>query len=67
MHAVRTSPPPRDSLMGSFHPINHLAVPSFSSSQMQSWIDQAKDKLNDIIAQAKRDDPNLQLRVAFVG
>ncbi|CAN0361522.1 unnamed protein product, partial [Laminaria digitata] len=34
---------------------------------MQSWIDQAKDKLFDIIAQAKRDDPNLQLRVSFVG
>lgn len=34
---------------------------------MQSWIDQAKDKLMDIIAQAKKDVANLNLRVAFVG
>ena len=36
-------------------------------SQMQNWIDEAKDKLMDIIAQAKNDVANLNLRVAFVG
>lgn len=35
--------------------------------QMQSWIDQAKTKLIDIIDQAKKDVSNLQLRVSFVG
>lgn len=35
--------------------------------QMQSWIDQAKNKLFDIISQAKKDVANLNLRVAFVG
>eukprot|EP00752_Nemacystus_decipiens_P005758 g5207.t1 len=34
---------------------------------MQSWIDQAKTKLVDIINQAKNDVSNLHLRVAFVG
>eukprot|EP00903_Cladosiphon_okamuranus_P013851 g12888.t1 len=34
---------------------------------MQSWIDQAKTKLIDIIHQAKKDVSNLQLRVSFVG
>lgn len=34
---------------------------------MQTWIDQAKNKLMDIIAQAKEDVVNLNLRVAFVG
>ncbi|CAN0360155.1 unnamed protein product, partial [Laminaria digitata] len=34
---------------------------------MQTWIDQAKNKLMDIIAQAKNDVVNLNLRVAFVG
>lgn len=34
---------------------------------MQSWIDQAKTKLVDIIDQAKKDVPNLVLRVSFVG
>ncbi|CAM9867934.1 unnamed protein product [Ectocarpus sp. 4 AP-2014] len=34
---------------------------------MQSWIDQARNKLNDIIEQAKKDVDNLELRVAFVG
>ena len=36
-------------------------------SQMQSWIDQAKNKLMGIIEQAKKDVANLNLRVAFVG
>ncbi|CAM9102277.1 unnamed protein product [Ectocarpus fasciculatus] len=34
---------------------------------MQSWINQARDKLNDIIEQAKKDVDNLELRVAFIG
>ena len=34
---------------------------------MQSWIDQAKEKLMEIIEQAKNDVANLNLRVAFVG
>lgn len=37
------------------------------SYQMQKWIDQAKDKLVDIIAQAKKDVANINLRVSFVG
>ena len=39
----------------------------FFFPQMQSWIDQAKTKLVDIIDQAKKDVPNLVLRVSFVG
>ena len=39
----------------------------FFASQMQRWIDQAKNKLLDIIAQAKEDVANISLRVAFVG
>lgn len=35
--------------------------------QMQRWIDQAKNKLLDIITQAKEDVANISLRVAFVG
>lgn len=35
--------------------------------QMQRWIDQAKNKLMDIIDQTKKDDPNITVRVAFVG
>ena len=34
---------------------------------MQRWIDQAKNKLLDIIAQAKGDVATISLRVAFVG
>ncbi|CAM9201664.1 unnamed protein product [Laminaria digitata] len=37
------------------------------TGSMQKWIDQARDKLLDIIAQAKADVVNLNLRVAFVG
>ncbi|CAN0134278.1 unnamed protein product, partial [Laminaria digitata] len=37
------------------------------TGSMQNWIDQAKDKLMDIIEQAKNDVANLNLRVAFVG
>lgn len=55
-----STPNPLDALVG-----RSLAVRS--SPQMQSWIDQARDKLFDIISQAKRDDSNLQLRVSFVG
>ncbi|CAN0020957.1 unnamed protein product [Scytosiphon promiscuus] len=38
-----------------------------TSALMQSWIDQAKGKLNAIIEQTKKDVPNIELRVAFVG
>ena len=41
--------------------------PSCAPQQMQRWIDQAKNKLLDIIAQAKEDVANISLRVAFVG
>lgn len=34
---------------------------------MQSWIDQAKNKLTSIINQTKKDVANIELRVAFVG
>lgn len=34
---------------------------------MQSWIDQAKTKLMDIIKNAKEDVGYLNLRVGFVG
>ena len=35
--------------------------------QMQSWIDQAKTKLLEIIEEAKTDVGDLNLRVGFVG
>lgn len=44
-----------------------LRVVVLGSSQMQRWIDQAKDKLLDIIAMTKEDVANISLRVAFVG
>lgn len=34
---------------------------------MQTWISQAKEHMMDIIDQTRRDEPNLHLRVAFVG
>ena len=35
--------------------------------QMQSWIDQAKTKLLEIIEEAKADVGDLNVRVGFVG
>ncbi|CAN0020887.1 unnamed protein product [Scytosiphon promiscuus] len=37
------------------------------TGSMQSWIDLAKDKLLDIIVQAKKDVTSISVRVAFVG
>lgn len=39
----------------------------FRALQMQLWIDQAKNKLMDIIVQTKEDYTNISVRVAFVG
>lgn len=36
-------------------------------AQMETWIDQTKQKLFDIIKQTKKEAKNLKLRVAFVG
>lgn len=45
-----------------------LYIPKlFPTRQMQRWINQAKSRLQNIIAQAKGDGQNVSLRVAFVG
>lgn len=71
-HACRTCQPreakwshPHGPIISCFRPPTLVRAVFFP--QMQSWIDQAKTKLIDIIEQAKKDVSNLQLRVSFVG
>lgn len=44
-----------------------FVVEIFAGVQMQKWIDDSKTKLFGIIAQAKKETANLELRVAYVG
>ena len=44
-----------------------LRVTLCLSVQMQEWIDQAKNRLLDIIVQVKEERADASLRVAFVG